>query len=218
MLQIFLAEFIATFTLIFIGAGSVLAGGGLVAIALAHGFAILVMVYTVGHISGAHMNPAVTIALWARKKLAGDLIALYIGAQLGGAIIAAFALRMLAPAAFIASLGGTPMLSAQTSFLQGMVIEAVLTFLLVFVVFTITAEKHSAKNLSGIVIGLVIAMNILFGGPFTGAAMNPARALGPAVASGAWSGHLLWWLGPILGALGGAFLYAYFEKKKGFFS
>src|SRR3989338_2450045 len=99
MLQIFLAEFIATFTLIFIGAGSVLAGGGLVSIALAHGFAILAMIYAVGHVSGAHMNPAVTIAFWVRKKLAGDVVSLYVGAQLSGAIIAAFMLRMLAPAA-----------------------------------------------------------------------------------------------------------------------
>ncbi|MDO8558417.1 MAG: aquaporin [bacterium] len=217
MLKVVLAEFIGTFALIFIGAGSVLAGGGLVAIALAHGFAIAAMVYAVGHVSGAHMNPAVSIAMWARKKLGRDLIGIYIGAQLGGAIVAAIFLRILAPVAFIAGGGGTPVPGAETSLVQGMMIEALLTFLLVFVVFAVTDEGSGAKNLAGLIIGLTIAMDILLGGPFTGAAMNPARALGPALVSGSWSGHFIYWIGPVLGALGAAFLHRFFEKKKGFF-
>ncbi len=217
MFKIVLAEFIGTFTLVFIGAGSVLSDASLVGVALAHGFAIAAMVYAVGHVSGAHMNPAVSLAMWARKKLAGDLVGMYIGAQLGGALVASIFLRLLAPAAFIASGGGTPVLGAGTSLIQGMFIEALLTFLLVFVIFSVIDDGSSAKNLAGLIIGLAIAMDILLGGPFTGAALNPARALGPALVSGIWSGHFIYWVGPILGALGAAFLHIFFEKKKGFF-
>lgn len=218
MFKVILAEFIATFIFVFIGAGSVIAGASLVGVALAHGFAILAMAYAVGGVSGAHMNPAVSISLWARKKLAGDLVWFYVGAQLGGAIVAATFLRILAPAAFIGSYGGTPILGTQTSLVQGTFIEALLTFFLVFVVFAVSDEGNSTKNLAGLIIGLTVTMDILFGGPFTGAAMNPARALGPALVSGIWSGQIVYWLGPIVGALGAAFLYTFFEKKKGFFS
>lgn len=217
--QKLVAEFVGTFTLIFIGAGSICAdqflhasggaGLGLLGIALAHGLAIGIMVTAVGHISGGHLNPAVTIGFWVTKKLSTVDSLLYWAAQLLGGIAAAYLLAALLPESVWRPVAlGTPDLAADFTRTAGIVLEAVLTFLLVFVVFATAADPKGAFNkIAGFAIGLTVTMDILLGGPFTGASMNPARSLGPALASHHWQNHGVYWVGPLLGGVIAGWLY-----------
>lgn len=212
-----IAEFIATFTLIFLGAGSVcinaLTGGqvGLTGIALAHGFAILMMVYAVGHISGAHINPAVTFAMMLTRRISGPLGLAYIVSQLAGAVVAAALLKNIFPEYAISMpyLGNPAVTTLIPTFGAGMamMVEFVLTFLLVFVVFGTAVDERAPKSLAGVAIGLTIAADIFLGGPLTGAAMNPARAFGPAFVTHQWTQQAIYWVGPMMGAAAAALLY-----------
>ncbi|MEY2407630.1 MAG: aquaporin [Verrucomicrobiota bacterium] len=203
-----LAEFIGTFALIFIGVGAIYHNAGLLAIALAHGLTIAVMVSATGAISGGHLNPAVTFGLWIGGKINSKGMIAYWVAQLAGASVAAYLLLFLftgqldpagKPLAATIIANGTPDLSAKgITFVQGVIIEAVLTFFLVFVVYG-TAVDSRAPKIGGLAIGLTVALDILFGGPFTGGAMNPARTFGPALASGHWNNQIIYWVGPLLG-------------------
>jgi aquaporin Z len=208
-----LAELIGTFTLIFIGAGSIMAdalsGGklGLTGIALAHGLAIGTMVSATGHISGGHLNPAVTAAFVATGRMPVGTGTTYVAAQLMGASLAAFFLTAVFPEAIrTATMLGTTVLAPNVTLGAGIIVEAILTFFLVVVVFG-TAVDGRGPKVGGLFIGLVIAMDIMAGGPLTGGAMNPARAFGPALFSGAWSGHIVYWIGPILGGILGGWIY-----------
>ena len=207
------AEFVATFALIFVGAGAViLAADGqldLVGVALAHGLVLAIMVSVIGHISGGHINPAVTIALWSAGKIATARGAVYIVAQLLGAVVGALLLRYAVGAElFDAGGGGTPALGLGVAVGRGIVIEAILTFFLVFAVFGTAVDDRGPWNkTAGFTIGLVIAFDILAFGPYTGAAMNPARWFGPALVSGQWSDAVVWIVGPIAGAIIGGVLY-----------
>lgn len=222
------AEFVGTFTLIFIGAGSICAdqfmksgsagatGMGLLAIAAAHGLALSVMISALGHISGAHFNPAVTIGVWVTKKIGTAEALFYWVAQLAGATAAAYVLTAVIPDdAWRAVSLGTPALAAGFTRTSGMILEAVLTFLLVWVVFATAVDERGAfGKIAGFAIGLTVMMDILVGGPFTGAAMNPARAFGPAVASKFWTAHGVYWVGPLFGgALAGAIYDALYLRK-----
>lgn len=214
------AEFIGTATLIFAGAGSIIAmtaitqnvatpgGGELVGIALAHGLAIGVMVSAMGHISGAHFNPAVTMAMLTTLKInVNDAIGYWI-AQLAGAVAAAAILRWSFPEALweAARLGVPGVSSVSTG--QAVVIEAVLTFFLVWVIFASAVDPEGAfGKIAGLAIGLTITMDILMGGPFTGAAMNPARWFGPAALAGIWDDWWVWLVGPLAGGVVAASLY-----------
>lgn len=218
-----LAELIGTFALIFIGVGAIhhLGGidknGGLLGIALAHGLAIAVMVSATGGISGGHLNPAVTFGLLIGDKITFKTAAAYWIAQLLGATAAGFLLLFVlqgqpdAAAQIVAH--GTPDLGAATTVAQGIVIEAVLTFFLVFVVFGSAVDSRAPK-IGGLAIGLTVALDILFGGPLTGAAMNPARTFGPALASGHWNNHVVYWLGPLLGGGLAGLIYGRFLIKQ----
>ncbi|RLT44276.1 MAG: aquaporin [Chloroflexi bacterium] len=208
------AEAVGTFTLIFAGCGSVMLFTGndrvtLVGVALAHGLAIAIMISALGAISGGHFNPAVTIGIWVTRRIDTMLAVGYIVAQLAGAAIAAAALSMLYPEGLrSAATLGTPGLGAGIDFARGVGIEAVLTFFLVTAIFG-TAVDSRAPKLGGLAIGLTITMDILAGGPLTGAAMNPARAFGPALLTGHWDDHLVYWIGPIVGAVIASLLYHY---------
>lgn len=200
------AEFISTFTLIFVGAGAVVAttlGLDLTGVALAHGLALAVMVSVTAHVSGGHVNPAVTIGLWVAGKIASPRAAIYISAQLLGAVAGALLLKYLVPAElFDATGGGTPALADGFAVGKGIVLEAVLTFFLMFAVFgTAVDERGPFSKTAGLTIGLVIAFEIMAFAPYTGAAMNPARWLGPALASGGWDNWFVWIVGPIAGAI-----------------
>ena len=209
-----LAEVIGTFTLIFAGAGAIIAdqatkgGVGLLGIALAHGLAIAVMVSALGVVSGGHFNPAVTCGFLAARRMKVGRGVAYIIAQLIGATLGAFALRIAYPAAAAAATHlGTPALSADTSAGAGILLEAIGTFFLVMAVFG-TAVHPQAPRIGGLAIGLTITMDILAFGLLTGAAVNPARAFGPALVSGAWTNQIVYWVGPILGGVVAGWLYS----------
>jgi MIP family channel proteins len=202
------AEAIGTFALIFVGVGSIYAstlpstGLGLLGVALAHGLTIAVMVSAVGGICGGQLNPAVTFGLWVGgQNTSGKSIA-YLASQLAGATLAAFLLANLLGNETLTGrqivANGTPDLGAGISVGQGIIIEAVLTFFLVFVVYGSAVDSRSPR-IGGLAIGLTVALDILVGGPLTGAAMNPARTFGPALVSGHWANHFVYWVGPLLG-------------------
>ncbi|MCK9486999.1 MAG: aquaporin [Dehalococcoidia bacterium] len=210
-----LAEAIGVFTLVFAGAGSIVlsvgnAGIGLVEIALAHGLAIGLMVLALGYISGGHFNPAVTAGFWVTRRIGSLEAAGYVLSQLVGGIVAAVLLVLLFPEGLRdASNLGTPALGPGIEFAQGVGIEAVLTFFLVLVIFGTAVDRRGPNMVAGLAIGLSITMGILAAGPLTGAALNPARAVGPALLTGDWTSHLVWWIGPIIGGVLAALLYHY---------
>ncbi len=202
-----IAEFIGTFTLIFIGVGSIVAdhvsGGkvGVVGIALAHGLAIGVMVSATAAISGGHLNPAVSIALWSVQKIDTFNCFCYVMAQCLGGIFASFLILLAVPLDALTAVGmGTPALGAGISAPMALLTEMVLTFFLVFVVYG-TAVDSRAPKLGGLFIGLTIAMDILMAGPITGGAMNPARYIGPALLGGGLQNAWIYWLGPVVGGV-----------------
>ncbi len=210
-----IAEFIGTFALIFIGVGAIasnsLIGGqsGLVAIALAHGLTIAVMVSATAAISGGHLNPAVTIGLLCAKKIDLRNAVGYVIAQCLGGIVAAFFIKIIFPDTVLQSIGmGTPALGEGITPGVGLLTEIILTFFLVFVVYG-TGVYHGAPKVGGLFIGLTVALDILMGGPITGAAMNPARYLGPALLGGGVEYIWLYWLGPVIGGILATTVYRY---------
>ncbi|MEJ7812857.1 MAG: aquaporin [Gemmatimonadaceae bacterium] len=206
------AEFIGVFALVFVGSGVLLLARttgtniSLLEIALAHGFILTAMVTATMRVSG-HLNPAVTLGFLVTRRIAPMMAGIYIGAQLLGAMAAAFSLSgMFTEAAFVTARGGGQLVSEGVTSGQAYMLEAAATFFLVFVVFG-TAVDPQAPKVGGLAIGLTAAANILVIGPLTGASMNPARSFGPAVASGFYEGHLIYWVGPIVGGVAAALLY-----------
>lgn len=202
------AEFVGTFALVFIGVGSIVfSGGQLVGIALAHGLVIAVMASAVGHISGGHFNPAVTFGFVVTRRMELPLAGVYWVTQLLAATVGALALRVVYPEA--ANLDtGVPQVNDAVGLGPGVLVEAILTFFLVWVVFATAADPGGAfKSIAGLAIGLTITFDILGGGPLTGAAMNPARALGPELVQGVWSDWWVYWVGPLAGGGLAALLY-----------
>lgn len=216
-----LAEFFGTFILIFVGAGAICTDGftvggvGLVGIALAHGLAIFVGVSMFSYISGAHFNPAVTVGVLLARKIDAAKAVGYIIFQLLGASVAAFVLRLIfSPDVWQPVHLGTPTVNDTVGVGQAILLEAVLTLFLVHTVLTTAVDERGPKAIFPISIGLVITMDVLVGGPLTGAAVNPARAFGPALAAGFWDNHFVYWIGPILGGVLAAFIYNNFFSKK----
>ncbi len=204
-----IAEFIGTFALIFIGAGSLAYARTLSDIGLAHGLTIAVMVSAVGHISGGHFNPAITFGFLATRRIDPFLAVLYWIAQFGAAIVASLLLWWVLPTGAVDTIKlGAPQLGQQVSSGQGLVIEAVLTFFLVWVVFATAVDPRGTfKSIAGLAIGLTITADILMGGALTGAAMNPARAIGPMLVHNTWGDFWVWLVGPVAGATVAALLY-----------
>jgi aquaporin TIP len=201
------AEFVGTFALIFVGMGAIVFAGssGLVGVALAHGLVIAVMASAVGHISGGHFNPAVTLGFLVTGRIAPSLAAVYWGAQLAGATVGALALRGLFPGE--ANLdNGVPVVNDVVSAGAAVGIEAILTFFLVWVIFATATDPGGAfKSIAGLAIA--ITFDILAAGPLTGAAMNPARAFGPELVQNVWSDFWVYLVGPALGASAAALAY-----------
>ena len=200
------AEFVGTFTLIFIGGGAgIVTGHDIVAVALANGLAIGIMVSNLGHISGGHFNPAITLGFLATRRIAATLAVVYWVAQLAGAIVAALILRwLLKNPAFLAAVPHAPGIGAG----KGLVVEIILTFFLVWAVFATAVDPRGAfKSIAGLAIGLTITIDVFMGGPLTGAAMNPARAFGPELVGNFWGEAWIYWLGPIIGGVVAAVAY-----------
>lgn len=216
-----IAEFVATFTLIFIGAGAVLLNAAgqldLTGVALAQGLALAIMVSVTAAVSGGLVNPAVAASLWVTGKLPTTRTGILILAELAGAVAGAFMLRFLVPhEIFEAGNGGVPALGDGVAIGRGILIEAVTTFFLVFAVFgTAVDDRGPFSKTAGLTIGLVIAFDIMAFGPYTGAAMNPARWLGPALATNDFSDWYVWIIGPIAGGIiAGVLYWAAFLKDK----
>jgi aquaporin Z len=202
----FISEFIGTFALVFIGSGAIIRGGSLLEVAIAHGIVLSIMVTALMRISG-HFNPAVTISFLAVRRIDAIMAVVYVIAQILGAILAAYLLKWLMPAgAFEATRGGGQMVATSISFGGAVALELIATFFLVWVIFG-TAVDPDAPRVGGFAIGLTIAADILAIGPLTGASMNPARSLGPAVASGVFEAQAVYWIGPIIGGLLAGVLY-----------
>jgi aquaporin Z len=205
------AEFVGTFTLVFVGVSAISVGGNLTTVAFAHGLAIAVMVSALGHISGGHFNPAVTFGFLIARRMAPVLALVYWVAQFAAAVAGALAVKAIFPDQLTdrAKLGA-PGVSGVVGSGAGFAMEAVLTFFLVFVVFATAADPRGTfKSIAGLAIGLTITMDILAGGPLTGAAMNPARAFGPELIQNAWSDAWVWYAGPLVGAAVAALAYEF---------
>lgn len=211
-LRHFVAEFVGTFALVFVGGAAIMAAqatgmaSGLISVALAHGIILAVLVSATMRISG-HFNPAVTIGFLTARRIEPIMAGVYIAAQLIGAIIAAYALKGLLPAQLTEAtrLGGQSVAS-EISMMQAIGLEAICTFFLVFVIFG-TAVDPKAPRIAGLAIGSTIAAGIMAIGPFTGGSFNPARSFGPAVASGIFEAQAVYWIGPIVGAVLAALIY-----------
>lgn len=197
-----LSEFLGTFGLVFAGTGAIvingLSNGAIthVGVALTFGLIVLAMIYTFGEISGAHLNPAVTIGFFAARRFEARQVAPYIVAQLSGAFAASGILRFLFPAS--SNLGAT--LPAGTE-MQSFVLETILTFFLMLVILSVSTGAKEKGTTAGIVIGAVIALEAMFAGPICGASMNPTRSIAPALVSGHLEHLWIYIAGPVLGAL-----------------
>lgn len=207
------AEAVGTFMLVFIGPGAAAvetwSRGSVspVGIALAFGFAILAGVYGLGHISGAHFNPAVTAGFWLGRRFPSADVLPYVSAQIVGALSAALLLRGLVGASAQAA-ATIPQIGVG----RGFVVEVVLTFFLMLVIMAVATDARVTGTVAGVAVGLTVAFDALMGGPLTGASMNPARSFGPALATGTWVGHWIYWIGPLLGATLAVGAYDYLRK------
>jgi MIP family channel proteins len=196
--QMLAAEFIGTFALIFFGPGAGVVNGqtqalGHWGVAIVFGLVVAAVVTTLGPISGAHINPVATLALWVSRRFPTGMVLPYMAAQLAGASAAGFTLLAL-----FGTEGKLGVTVPRGSNVQAFVLEAILTFWLILV-----ALRSSGPG-AGMLVGSVVMCEAMMAGPITGASMNPVRSFGPAIASGIWNSHWLYWIAPILGALAAA--------------
>lgn len=217
--KIFLAEFIGTFALVFVGASAGIVNAGLVGIALAYGFTLAVFSYVYGHISGAHVNPAVTFGLALNGTVKWGQAVYYWVAQFTGAILAAFLLQNLVVAvdpSLTIEAGATVGALTDKAPVLAMLVEAILTFFLVTTVLNTTVEGKGGP-FAGLVVGTTFALAILAGAPFTGASLNPARTFGLAVYSkpdfAIVYTYVIYFLGPLLGSTFAVFLFKFFTNS-----
>ncbi|MGH7953408.1 MAG: MIP/aquaporin family protein [Limisphaerales bacterium] len=202
----FCAEILGTFALVFAGTGAIVinevSGGAIthVGVALTFGLIVLAMIYTVGDISGAHLNPAVTIGFWAARRMAGREVLPYIASQITGAILASALLRFLFPENKL--LGVTLPAGSE---MQSFILEIVLTFFLMLTILNVSTGAKEKGVTAGIAIGAVIALEAMFAGPISGASMNPARSLAPAIISGHLEHLWIYLIAPPLGAVAAMF-------------
>lgn len=217
--QKYMAEAFGTAMFVFIAAGSVLANAqtaalGAIGIALAHGMALAAVIYSTSHISGGHVNPAVTIAAWATGQMKTAMAAGYVVAQLVGSVVAALLLRLVysnvSPQYYL----GDALLAQGVSPGFGIFVEALLTFFLAWTIFSVAMDKRANTQFGGLAIGFVMSAAVLIGGNITMAALNPARSFGPALISSHWEYHYVYWIGPILGALLAGVIYHFGLGKK----
>ena len=202
----YIGEFVGTFALVFAGTGAIvineISGGAVthVGVAITFGLIVLAMIYTVGDVSGAHLNPAVSLGFYAARRFAGRELVPYIASQCAGAFAASGMLRLLFPQNEL--LGTTVPTGSVT---QSFLLELILTTVLMLVILSVSIGAAEKGITAGIVVGAVIALEAMFAGPISGASMNPARSLAPAVVSGHWSSLWLYVVAPLIGGLVGVF-------------
>ncbi len=205
-----LAEALGTYFLVLAGCGAIIVDAqtgalGHAGVAGAFGLVILVLVLATGHVSGAHLNPAVTLAFRSMHRISSRDAGGYIASQLTGAVLGATTLAVL----FVPPIGSATNLGATVPSAgsgQALLLEVLLTAMLMFVITAVATDPRATSQLAAVAIGGTVALGALWGGPISGASMNPARSFGPALVSGMWHGHWLYWIGPIAGALAGAWL------------
>ncbi|WOL02068.1 hypothetical protein Cni_G10787 [Canna indica] len=207
-LQKILAEIFGTYFLIFAGCASVTVNlsKGMITfpgICIVWGLAVMVMVYSVGHISGAHFNPAVTIAFATCRRFPWKQVPAYVFAQLLGATLASGTLRLMFGGRHEHFPGTIP----TGSDVQSLVLEFIISFYLMFVISGVATDNRAIGELAGLAVGATILLNVLIAGPISGASMNPARSLGPAVVANRWEGMWVYIVGPICGTVAGAWAY-----------
>jgi aquaporin TIP len=203
------AEFVGTFAVVFVGAGSMIYGD-LLGTAFAYGLVIAVMVSSFSHVSGGHFNPAVTTAFFVTRRIAPRLAAFYWVVQLAAAALAAYLLKWVLIGQLTGKplYEGAPVLNSTIDSGRGVTIEAVLTFFLVWVIFaTVVDPRGTFKQVAGLAVGFTIVLDVAMAGGLTGAAMNPARAFGPELAVGHWSSFWVWYIGPLAGGTLAALVY-----------
>jgi len=221
----YIAEILGTLLIVFIGAGAVCAehsvkmagnqGVHVWAITV-FGFVVVAVVYATSYISGSHINPAITISYWATGRMYAGTAAYYIMSQMLGAVMAAYFLSLLFPDAISTVYLGTCTLGEGVVPWKAASIECLVTFLLVFTIFATAVDRRTSKILAGVAIGLVYLFGVSVSTTISGGALNPARVFGPAVVSGHFDYHYIWWLGPVFGAVAAGFLYSkVFKRKKG---
>ncbi len=213
----YIAEFLGTLLIVFIGAGAICAdqtlkmtgghGAGPAWIIPIFGIVLVAIVYATSYISGSHINPAVTISFWITRRFRSNTAIYYIISQLLGAVIAACFLRILFPDAVSTVHLGTCTVGKGVGFWKASLIEFILTFLFVFTIYATAVDKRTSKILAGVAIGLVYLFGVSVCTTFSGGALNPARVFGPAVVSGYFNYHFVWWLGPVSGSIAAGFLY-----------
>jgi aquaporin NIP len=214
MQRALLAEFIGTFGLVFAGTGAVVFNqmtGAIthVGIAIVFGLVVTALIYTFGHTSGAHFNPAVTLGFAAIGDFDWRRVPGYMAAQLAGASAASAVLRFtFGP---VGNLGATLPATAPS---HSLVLEFILTFLLMTVIMGAAVDGRAVRGFAGLAIGATVGLEAMFGGPISGASMNPARSFGPVLLSGAWQHHWIYWVAPILGAVAAAFVYRHGIEPK----
>jgi len=209
--------------IVFIGAGAVCAEHSVkmagdqgipVWIITVFGVVIVAVVYATSYISGSHINPAITISYWATGRMYAGTAAYYIMSQMLGAVMAAYFLSLLFPDAVSTIFLGTCTLGEGVGSWKAASIECLATFLFVFTIFATAVDKRTSRLLAGVAIGLVYLFGVSISTTFSGGALNPARVFGPAVVSGHFDYHYVWWLGPLIGALAAGFLYGIVFKRK----
>lgn len=209
------AEGIGTFFLVLIGPGAAMVDaytGGVIGhpgVALAFAFVVLAMIYTIGHLSGAHINPAVTIAFWSARRFPGKEVLPYLSAQCAGAVLASLVLRWIVGP--VGNLGATiPAVAPAAAFL----VEFLLSFVLMFVIMAVATDERVADGFAGLAVGVTVGFDAMMGGPLTGASMNPARSFGPALAGGIWIGHWIYWIAPITAMVAAAKVYDFLRVAR----
>jgi aquaporin Z len=196
-----IAEFVGAFALTLAGVSTIAVGGDLVAIALAHGLAIGLMVAAAGHVSGGHYNPAISFAMLVTQRITPVRFGVYVVAQLAGAVVAALIVKATLPVEILDAVDfGIPAVSPAITIGQAFVIETIGTFFLAFVVFGTAVDKRGPGAIAPLAIGLTITMDVFWAGGSTGAAVNPSRAFGPALVGGFWDDQWIYWLAPMMGA------------------
>lgn len=213
-----IVEFLGPFALVFAGAGAIIQTGGrdLVAIAFAHGLAIAVFAAAAGHVSGGVYNPAIAVGLVIAGKLEPIRAIGFIVAELLGGTVAALLLSAIYPASAITPVAlGAPAIGPGVAVGAALVLEIIMTFFLMFVIYGTAVDERGPRVIAPLAIGLTITMDILLGGGISGAVMNPARQFGPALVAGVWANWWVWWLGPVVGAVLAAALYAYVLEVRG---
>jgi aquaporin Z len=210
------AELLATFCLVFTGTGAIVvnqvSGGQLthLGICLVFGLAVTAMIYTVGHRSGAHMNPAVTLGFYCAGRHPAKEVAPYLAAQFAGAVLASGALKLIFAGQAVGALGAT---LPSGSWVSSLGLEFIITFILMFVVMGVATGDREEGLLAGIAIGGTVALLALVAGPISGCSMNPARSFGPALLSGTWTHQWIYWAGPAAGSVCGVKMHQFLQVR-----